>query len=132
MMMRPFGSIALSMLYAFSTLIAGAAPLNAPTQASAAAAPAAYTPEAPCQITPGLLPAGWPASPPYQPFSQTFTSFLNATIHALPNAAPIPLTVSQVSPPQVTTPRKLDLGFQLHYNQQYPGPTIRVTSDLAQ
>jgi len=131
-MIRPFGSIVVSMLYAFTTLIAGAVPVNAPVRTAAAAGPASqYTPEAPCQFNPSQPPAGWPASPPYQPFSQTFTNFLSNTLYPAQTGGLAGLSVSQVSRPMVTTPRKLDLTFQLLYNKQFPGPTIRVPSELS-
>src|SRR5262245_59314133 len=119
MMMRPIGSIVLSMLYAFTTLIAGAGPVNAPITAPARTAAAAgptsqYQPEAPCQFNPSQLPAGWPSSA-YPPFTQTFTDFLTNTLYPAQTGGLVGLNVTEVSKPQVTTPRALDLTFQILY-----------------
>ena len=67
--MRPVVSIVMSIAYGFSTLVAGASSTNIPAQASAVSGPSASTPDAPCQINPVSLPAGWPgpAGQPHLP-----------------------------------------------------------------
>jgi len=104
---------------------------------------APYAAPTPCQINPSQPPLGWSSTPAYQPFTQPLQ---NSPAIASPFVikqsdvphAPVPLTVTEVSSPMVVTQRTLDLKFQLLYGltdqagkvtPQYPGPTIRVTSD---
>src|SRR5688572_7119707 len=108
---------------------------------------APYTAPTPCQINPSQPPAGWSSTPAYAPFTQALENspaIANPVVipqsqPGQPPHAPVQLNVTQVSAPLVNTQRTLDLKFQLLYGlwggagtpttPQYPGPTVRVTSD---
>jgi len=147
--MRVLVSIAWLTALSVSTFVSGLLPVHTPPSAEhlATSSPATarsaarqgdqsiypgygpgYGPYPSCKISPNQLPPGWPSSAA-PPFTSTFTQFLNNAVHVPPNSPPVPITVSQVSPPLVDTPRTITgLPYQLLYNNQYPGPTIRVTS----
>src|SRR5688500_2527349 len=109
--------------------------------------PSPYAQPSQCQINPSVPPAGWSSTPAYAPFTQALENspaIANPVIipqsqAGQPPHAPVQLNVTQVSAPMVNTQRTLDLKFQLLYGlwsgtgtqttPQYPGPTIRVTSD---
>ena len=146
--MRSLASVVWVLAFALSTVISGLVPVHTPLAAAhwlpdplAAVrsvpgqsqpiypgyAPG-YGPFPSCQIAPGQLPPGWPADAA-PPFSSTFQPFLDNQIRVAPNSPPVPIAVTQVSPPRIDTPRTLTgLPYQLLYNQQFPGPTIRVVS----
>src|SRR3954454_18672029 len=109
---------------------------------------APYSAPTTCQINPTQLPAGWPTSGAgYAPFTQALENspaIANPVVipqsqQGVPPPAPVKLNVTEVSTPMVVTQRALTVPFQLLYGllsesgvttPQYPGPTIRVTSDL--
>ncbi len=133
--MRSLASIVWVMAFSLSASISGLLPVHTPLSVSGQANQPIYPGYGPgygpypsCKISPSQLPPGWPASAA-PPFTSTFTQFLQNAVRVPPNSAPVPITVSQVSPPLIETPRTItDLPYQILYNNQYPGPTIRVTS----
>lgn len=147
--MRSLASIVWVTAFSLSSFISGLLPVHSPLAAEhLAATPSTiaraqsgqanqpiypgygpgYGPYPSCKISPGQLPPGWPVSAA-PPFTSTFTQVLNNAIHVPPNSPPVPITISQVSPPLIDTPRAISgLPYQILYNNQYPGPTIRVTS----
>ena len=149
--MRPFASIVWIAVLLFSTSLSGVWPphtvlslehltgsmstaLAAPVNAAPAnqGSPYAgygpgYGPVPACQINPSLLPIGWPTTAP-APFTSTFSQFLANTVHVAPNSAPVPITITQEAPTNISPRAITGLPYQLLYNQQYPGPTVRVVS----
>lgn len=151
--MRLFASMVWITAFSFSALISGILPVHAPFAAAHATSDPSsatrsvanqsiyagyapgYGPTPSCQVSSSFVPPGWPSSPPYAPFSQNFDTFLNNQITVPPGSAPQQITIAQ-SAPQIVTPRGITSlpnnasgqPYQLLYNGQFPGPTIRVVS----